>query len=586
MEQPKKELELVTSKWAKVPLINKWSNVPIRYKLFVSFMVSTILFIITTVLVIVLLQNIRNDMQLEKGKGEQVVLVSDIGSLIRAKDIRIADYITFLREDDVKNYRLLRFDLNDKLSVLEKNIARADVMKQINQIQQNNHQIDNLFNQEVIPSVVRMDHEIYTNARKEITSLREKNSELLTAVSKKITAERDQTIRSAEQRMDRLIIQIIMIAVISTILNGLIVFIIANSLKNNLAEMVKTAKKVSSGDLTVHPLIYRGKDEIGELSLAINKMIMSLKEMVMGIKTTSSDIYNNINQLENFSMNVKETSEGISETMFILSSGAKEQATSTAQLFSHYDSLNHDINLSTAKGKVLKDTAENVLSVTVDGQKLMNESVELISKVYQMIQNTFLEVVRMEKKAGEISRLAEVIREIASQTNLLSLNASIEAARAGEFGKGFAVVADEVKKLASQVESSLGEINEIVLSVQEGSKNISGSLQAGFAELKTGTDKIQQTGTNFYTIKAAIETVTENVVEISKSLDNIFVSSAEVKSSFEAIASTSQQFTEGTVQTSSSIKKQDTALERILRSSQQMAEEADTLAKSVENFKL
>lgn len=62
--------------------------------------------------------------------------------------------------------------------------------------------------------------------------------------------------------------------------------------------------------------------------------------------------------------------------------------------------------------------------------------------------------------------------EIASQTNLLALNASIEAARAGEYGKGFAVVADEVKKLASQVESSLVEINQMVLSVQETFKDV------------------------------------------------------------------------------------------------------------------
>lgn len=586
MERQKKDLALVIPKWARTPLIRKWSNVPIRYKLFVSFLVSTILFIATTILVIVLLQNIRNDMQLEKGKGEQVVLVSDIGSLIRAKDIRIADYITFLREEDVKHYRLLRFELNDQLSILEKNTTRADVLKQINQINQNNRQIDQLFNQEVIPSVVRMDHEIYTNARKGITMLREKNSTILADVSKKITVERDQTIQAAEKRMNALIIQIIMIVLFSTILNGFIVFIIANSLKNNLAKMVTTAKRVSGGDLTVLPLSYKGKDEIGELSLAINKMIMSLKEMVTGIKTASGDIYHNSNELENFSLKVKESSEGISETMSILSSGAEEQAASTSQLFSHYDSLNNEINLSTAKGKVLKDTAENVLSVTVDGQKMMDESVEMISKVYQMIQNTFHEVVQMEKKAGEISRLAEVIRDIASQTNLLSLNASIEAARAGEFGKGFAVVAEEVKKLASQVESSLGEINAIVISVQDTSKNISGSLQAGFEKLKSGTDKIQHTGANFKTIKSEIETVTDNVVDISKALDNIFVSSGEVKSSFEAIAGTSQQFTAGTVQTTSSVQKQDTALEKILRSSQKMAEEADILANLVANFKL
>lgn len=124
MNRQKMKLALFVSKWKQTPVVVKWRDVPIRYKLFISFCCSTVLLIITAVLVIALLQNVKQDIHLEKDKGEQVVFVSDIGSLIRAKDIRIADYITFLREVDVQNYRLLRGELNDKLSILKKNTTR------------------------------------------------------------------------------------------------------------------------------------------------------------------------------------------------------------------------------------------------------------------------------------------------------------------------------------------------------------------------------------------------------------------------------------------------------------------------------
>ncbi|MDP4157500.1 MAG: methyl-accepting chemotaxis protein, partial [Bacillota bacterium] len=309
-------------------------------------------------------------------------------------------------------------------------------------------------------------------------------------------------------------------------------------------------------------------------------------EMVEGIKTASENIYKNSDQLKNFSINVKKSSEGISETMLLLSSGAEEQAASTSQLFSHYDSLNNEINLSTEKGTVLKTNAENVLNVTLDGERLMNDTVDQIKTVYAMIQSTFKEVLNMEKKMKAINGLSDVIKSIASQTHLLALNASIEAARAGEMGKGFSVVAKEVRTLATGVENSLGEINEIVFTLQDMSKKITGSLENGFDELKSGTTKIQATGNHFDTIKKEIVQMAENVADISTYLNNISYGSHEIKSSFEDIAATSQQFTAGTVDSSTTIHNQDMELEKILRKVQEMTEEATVLANLVENFKL
>ncbi|MDP4106826.1 MAG: methyl-accepting chemotaxis protein, partial [Bacillota bacterium] len=459
-------------------------------------------------------------------------------------------------------------------------------IKMIKQIEKNNSKIDTLFNEKVMPSVVRLDTAVYTNARKDITALRDKNSLTLAKLTAQINSERDTAIKTTENRIDTLIIEIILIVLFSTIFSLLFVFLAAHNMKKNLSKIITSAEKVSTGDLDIPPLNYVGNDEIGQLSLAVNGMITSLKEMVEGIKTASENIYKNSDQLKNFSINVKKSSEGISETMLLLSSGAEEQAASTSQLFSHYDSLNNEINLSTEKGTVLKTNAENVLNVTLDGERLMNDTVDQIKTVYAMIQSTFKEVLNMEKKMKAINGLSDVIKSIASQTHLLALNASIEAARAGEMGKGFSVVAKEVRTLATGVENSLGEINEIVFTLQDMSKKITGSLQNGFDELKSGTTKIQATGNHFDTIKKEIVQMAENVADISTYLNNISYGSHEIKSSFEDIAATSQQFTAGTVDSSTTIHNQDMELEKILRKVQEMTEEATVLANLVENFKL
>jgi methyl-accepting chemotaxis protein len=118
------------------------------------------------------------------------------------------------------------------------------------------------------------------------------------------------------------------------------------------------------------------------------------------------------------------------------------------------------------------------------------------------------------------------------------------------------------------------------------SNNITGSLQIGFDELKSGTTKIQATGDHFNTIKREIVQMAENVADISTYLNNISLGSREVKSSFEDIAATSQQFTAGTVESSSTIHQQDMELEKILNRVQKMAKEAAILANLVESFKL
>src|SRR5690625_4595817 len=122
----------------------------------------------------------------------------------------------------------------------------------------------------------------------------------------------------------------------------------------------------------------------------------------------------------------------------------------------------------------------------------MSQSVEQMKRIDLIVSNAVEQVRGLDQKSDEISKLIQVVKDIADQTNLLALNAAIEAARAGEHGKGFAVVADEVRKLAEGVTRSVLEITSIVNSIQKETDDVVSSLNNGYKEVKGGIERSEE----------------------------------------------------------------------------------------------
>ena len=145
----------------------------------------------------------------------------------------------------------------------------------------------------------------------------------------------------------------------------------------------------------------------------------------------------------------------------------------------------------------------------------MNGSTQQMSAIDQIVKDSVKNVTQLNTRSQEISKLVVVIKDIADQTNLLSLNAAIEAARAGEHGKGFSVVAEEVRKLAEQTASSVTEITDIVRNIQEGFDVVTKSLENGYTEVEKGTAQIETTGKTFQDISQSIADIVESFNNIS-----------------------------------------------------------------------
>lgn len=239
----------------------------------------------------------------------------------------------------------------------------------------------------------------------------------------------------------------------------------------------KTAELDISQDDSYHPLL-KHKDETGEMSRAVQKMRRSFSSMMRDISSTSESINESANRLHEIATTVNDNANNNSATAEQLSASMENTAVNTDSISNEILQIEQNtsaINQKAAEGVTLSEEilhrAEHLKTDTLSAS-------DKTRQMYQSVKNASEEAIEHSRSVSKINELAANIMDIASQTSLLSLNASIEAARAGEQGRGFAVVADEIGKLANQSSQTVSGITQIVAEVISAVEKMETSLTA------------------------------------------------------------------------------------------------------------
>lgn len=166
-----------------------------------------------------------------------------------------------------------------------------------------------------------------------------------------------------------------------------------------------------------------------------------------------------------------------------------------------------------------------------EGNQVINRGISQMSTIRENFNSVIQTINNLETQSKEIMGIVEMITKIAKQTNLLALNASIEAARAGEQGRGFTVVANEVRKLAEQSTNAAKNIGGLVYSIQTEINQAEETIQAVNQEVELGESVITEAGKTFNGIFHNIEDVSNQVMNLSASMEEVFsVTQSVVKS--------------------------------------------------------
>ncbi len=223
---------------------------------------------------------------------------------------------------------------------------------------------------------------------------------------------------------------------------------------------------------------------------------------------------------------------GVAYSVKQLAARVQSQLSAAKQIVSSAEVMIGTEKVTSQLSREALDAASQAHQRSTEGREVLAQSIIRMHQLSQRANASRELIEALSQRSEEIQRVTLVIQSIASQTNLLALNAAIEAARAGEHGRGFAVVADEVRGLAGRTATATDEVGLMVADIQQRTAQVVEQIRQLSADLHTGVEQVEQAGEQLHSIASLAADVEGQVNEIAQGADT---NRAQLDSLFHAV---------------------------------------------------
>ena len=405
----------------------------------------------------------------------------------------------------------------------------------------------------------------------------------------------------------------VLIGLVMFVLYFTLAFMAARALKRYFARLETLLGKIAAGDLTDRIKVKRN-DEIGRLMTHLNMatehshtMLAALREEADKMTAIGSDLSSNMEETSAAVKQISSNATTVKEKALMQAAGVTETAATGEQIQGKLSLLVKGITRQsesiTQSSALITSTAENMLRIN----KILSQNDELIKTVYGQMKagtdgaraaNEF--VKKIAERSEALLEASQVIQNIASQTNLLAMNAAIEAAHAGESGKGFAVVADEIRKLAEESNMQGKQIGAVI---KESTEIIAQVSEAGIQAEKTFTDVyglisniskkedsivnlMREQEENGTQVLSAIETINKVTRDVSSASVEMLKGSNQITAEMQKLAEITRETTDSMTEIASGAEQITDSVEEVVSLAEQNKTSIEHLAQEVNKFKI
>lgn len=376
------------------------------------------------------------------------------------------------------------------------------------------------------------------------------------------------------------------VIIVVLIAAGLFIAWLARRIAKPIQVLAAAANRIAAGDLSETSIPIDTNDEIGRLGHSFEQMARNLRVLIQQVQDATAQVSASSQQLTASAEQSAQAANQIAASIVDVAQGASEQMAVADNTTAIVEQMSAGMQQMAANSGTVAGHTAAATDKARNGNEIAMQAVRQMDSIEVTVTKSGQLVAKLGERSKEIGQIVDTISSIAGQTNLLALNAAIEAARAGEQGRGFAVVAEEVRKLAEQSQDAAKKIAGLIGEIQTDTDQAVTAMDNGTREVKLGTEVVSHAGEAFREIAGLVEGVSLQVREFSASVQQMASESRQVVSSITAMAALSQKSASESQGVSAAAEEQLASMEEISSSSQALANLAQDLQTTVNDFRL